>query len=289
MNFLKCLLTYPTTKMVLELLQVGSTIWVGFLAMVTGNDKHVFQHGNIVTPHITKVNRHWEGQEMRLVALFCACLFLPGVAESACPSRDNSYIAGTTIEPADVMANEDALFEGIQNGLATDCIANNAITTDKIATSGVTTSDILNGTILAEDLAFSVSGTTLPAGAAFFMLTGSCPSWTTDVTATYTNRFLRVNATGSTTGGTDTHNHTAGTYVGVSHTHSVTDPATGWSSTADTAVTGKKAGSGGGNAYEIPSDRTLTTTSGGSGAITGTSATSDNIPAFVTGKLCRVN
>ena len=65
----------------------------------------------------------------------------------------------------------------------------------------------------------SSDGVVLPTGAVFFMLTGSCPAGTTDVTATYSNRFIRINATQGTQAGADTHTHTAGTLAGPSHTH----------------------------------------------------------------------
>lgn len=121
---------------------------------------------------------------------------------------------------------------------------------------------------------------TLPAGAAFFMITGSCPAGTTDVTSTYSNKFLRVNATGGSTGGADTHTHAAGSYAGPSHTHPFT---TG----------GIAAFSGGGlnssGALDSPHYHTGTTDAGGTGAVTGTSASGDNVPAYVTGKLCQVD
>lgn len=203
-------------------------------------------------------------------------------AYAACPSRDNSYVAGTVISPTAVLANEDALFTGIQNGLATDCIADNAITTAKIATGGVTSADILDGTITTADLAFAVTpGNTLPSGAVFFMRTGSCPSWTTDVSATYSNLFLRVNATAGSTGGANTHTHSAGTYVGAAHTHSIPN-SIGDNSAGATDT-------GGGQQYSLD-DHTHNgaTGSGGGGAITGASASGDNTPAFFTLKMCQV-
>lgn len=267
----------------LELLQVGSTIWVGFLAMVTGNNNHMLHHGSIVILPITKVKRYLEEQGMRLVALLCACLFLPSVAESACPTRANSYVAGTIISPTAVTSNEDALFEGIQSGLETACIADNAITTAKIAVGAVTSSDILDGTVTTTDLAFVInSGNALPVGAVFFMVTGSCPSWTTDVTATYSNLFVRVNATQGTLGGGNTHEHTAGTFAGTSHTHSIPN-AIGDNS-------GGATDTGGGQQYSLD-DHThnSATGSGGGGAISGTSASGANVPGFVTAILCRVD
>ncbi len=122
-----------------------------------------------------------------------------------------------------------------------------------ISTNGVAPSIVMNGTSLtfegATDDAFettlsiteptadrtitipNANGVVLPTGAVFFKITGSCPAGTTDVTATYSNKFLRVNATQGSTGGSDTvtiaeanlpsHTHTgpSHTHTGPSHTH----------------------------------------------------------------------
>src|SRR3990167_6395421 len=138
----------------------------------------------------------------------------------AAPSRDNTYVAGTVISPTSVMANENTIYEYLQDGV--DTYAANSITTNAIAVGAVTSADILDGTITTTDLAFAINpGNTLPAGAVFFMVTGTCPSWTTDVSATYANLFVRINSTQGTTAGTNTHSHGAGTYIGTAHTHSL--------------------------------------------------------------------
>src|SRR3990167_10164487 len=115
-------------------------------------------------------------------------------AYAAAPSRDNTYVAGTVISPTAVMANEDTIYTYLQDGV--DTYAANSITTNAIAVGAVTSADILDGTITTTDLAFAINpGNTLPAGAVFFMVTGTCPSWTTDVSATYANLFVRINST----------------------------------------------------------------------------------------------
>lgn len=211
------------------------------------------------------------------------------LAYAAPPVRDNTYVAGTTIVPNDVMDNEDPVLEYLQDGV--DTYAPNSITTAAIATGGVTSDDILDGTVTTIDLAFAINpGNTLPAGAIFFMITGNCPSWTTDVTATYSNLFIRVNATGGTTGGgASTHTHGSGSYAGTSHTHTI--PTTGYTPTGSTGSIGIQSDTGGGdyNASRGVSESTLTSNSSGSGAISGTSASGDSVPAYVTAKLCQVN
>ena len=199
----------------------------------------------------------------------------------AAPSRDNTYVAGTVISPTSVMANENTIYTYLQNGV--DTYAANSITTAAIAVGAVTSADILDGTITTTDLAFAINpGNTLPAGAVFFMVTGSCPSWTTDVSATYSNLFVRVNATQGTLGGGNTHEHTAGTFAGSSHTHSIGN-AIGDNSAGATDT-------GGGQQYSLD-DHThnSATGSGGGGAISGTSASGANVPSFVTMKACQVS
>jgi len=98
----------------------------------------------------------------------------------------------------------------------------------------------------------------------------------TNVSATYSNKFMRINATPLTTGGADTHTHGAGSYVGSSHTHTYSGTTSGGSSSH---------GCQGGGDSVSPSAHTHTysgtTAAGGAGAITGTSASANNIPAYV--------
>ena len=92
-----------------------------------------------------------------------------------------------------------------------------------------------------------------------------------DVSATYSNLFIRVNATAGSTGGADTHTHAAGSYIGPVHTHTLNTSPLDETAGTTTMPTGS------------------TTDSGGGGAITGTSASGSNIPSFLTAKLCKVN
>jgi len=105
-------------------------------------------------------------------------------------------------------------------------------------------------------------------------VTTAHPGWT-NVSATYSNRFMRINATPLTTGGADTHSHGAGSYSAAAHTHSGT---TGNNNQTRTGHGGAE------NQYTEPMhphDHGFTTDSSGGGAISGTSASADNIPAYV--------
>jgi len=219
----------------------------------------------------------------RLVPLLALLLL------GAAPVRDNTYITGTEIEPDDVLDNENAIYEYLQDGV--DTYAANSITTTAIATGAVTSNDILDGTITTADLSFSItSGTLLPSGAVYFLLTGSCPSGTTDISATYEGDFLRVSATQLTTGGDTTHTHGVGSFVtGSTHTHTI--PRDGWGAT-DVGTSGRLAtaeDSGAGNALATATADNTSGASGGSVAVSGTSATGSSLPPFTSAKLCRVN
>lgn len=203
----------------------------------------------------------------------------------AAPSRIVNYQSGTEIEDSDVESNEDAVFDYLQAGV--DTYAANSITTEAIATGAVTSNDILDGTIQTTDLGFAIAGgALLPSGAVYFMLTGSCPAGTTDISSTYSGYFLRTNSTQGTVAGADTHTHTAGSYTGAAHTH------TGSASTLGGALTRLDDNSGGTDVdWNNPTahTHTITVASGGAGAITGTSASGDNVPVHITAKLCQVN
>ena len=100
----------------------------------------------------------------------------------------------------------------------------------------------------------------------------SAHSGWTDVTATYTEKFIRISTgTALDTGGADTHTHGAGSYAGPSHTHT---------GTTDGASAGG-AGSLTINTLLTQHVHTFTTASGGTGAVTGTSASGDNVPAYI--------
>ena len=198
----------------------------------------------------------------------------------AAPVRDNIYIENTEIEPDDVMDNEDAILNYLQDGV--DTYAPNSITTTAIATGGVTSADILDGTITTADLSFTIAGgALLPAGAVYFMLTGSCPAGTTDISATYPNYFPRINATPATVGGAATHTHTAGTYVAPSHTHAGT-------TLIHTATVTQSTGAGNPTSTQ-EHVHPFTTDASGSGAITGSAAAGDTVPLHVTFRACQVN
>jgi len=131
-------------------------------------------------------------------------------------------------------------------------------------------------------------GVVMPDGALIFMLGGSCPPGTTDITATHSDRFVRINATGGSTGGANTHDHgsTTGSHTLITseipaHVHTDTLRSNLTNDGTTSFVTGDDSTSSG-----IPAG----TSTGGDGGHTHTLTTGvNNIPTFVTAKLCEVN
>lgn len=102
------------------------------------------------------------------------------------------------------------------------------------------------------------------------------PTGWTDQSTTYDAHFIRIDdGTPLTTGGTNTHTHAAGSYAGPSHTHTFT--------------TGGVSFGGGGSltagALDTAHTHSGTTDAGGTGAVTGTSASGDNVPVYVQMKM----
>ena len=227
----------------------------------------------------------------RFGSLLLCVPFLMGAA----PSRQVNYQPGSVIKDTENESNEDAIFTYLQAGV--DVIADGAVGTADLATSAVTSSKILDGTVTGTDIAdgtitnadLALTGILMPSGAIFFMITGSCPSGTTDVTATYNNLFIRANATQGTLIGSDTHTHGVGSYTTASHNHggSTSDVSRGlaWnaSSALDSVVSTSLDHAATGGDYN---SATISTQS--SAAITGTSASGSTIPAAFTAKLCQV-
>ena len=98
------------------------------------------------------------------------------------------------------------------------------------------------------------------------------PTGWTDQSATYEDNFIRISSgTPLTAGGSNSHTHAAGSYAGPSHTHSGT-------------TDGVTFGGGGtltAGALDTAHTHTFTTGAGGTGAVTGTSASSDNVPVYI--------
>lgn len=266
---------------------------------------------------------------------------------AAAPTRTYTYTSGETINPDEVSENEDNIFRYLQTGV--DTFASGGIASDNITDgtivnadisgsaaigysklslgSSLLTGDIKDGEIVNADISSSAAiassklnlgGVVLPSGAVFYMITGNCPTGTTDVTTTYSNKMIRINATGGSTGGSDTDSITLTTTELPSHQHGLT----GASVANESAHTHQEqvsetsniyplhyqaTGSAGSQAYFLNAAFSLTgetdqplhtlggsahthTLSGNADATgSGTAFTVDTVPAYVTCKMCQVD
>jgi hypothetical protein len=111
----------------------------------------------------------------------------------------------------------------------------------------------------------------------------------TNVSATYSNKFMRINATPLTTGGADTHTHAAGSYASPTTGSHVLTTAEMPAHTHSVSIIGGDQGYGGASRPDgfLKTTSTTDSTGGGGGhthtggAITGTSASADNVPPYV--------
>lgn len=141
---------------------------------------------------------------------------------------------------------------------------------------------VVNGTI--------TGGGSLPTGAVFFMATGSCPSWSTDVSATYANKYIKINATQLTSAGV--------VLTATSDAHTLTQaelPNISLALQIDGSTVGAKSAGGDGPNFGTSANggnsHTATALLGGSGnSFTQTLSTASTLePSSITMKACQVN
>ncbi len=219
---------------------------------------------------------------MKKILLLILTILLSTNVYAAPPTRTYTYVSNTTIDPNQNNTNENLLFSYLQVGV--DTYAPNSITGAAISPSASIPygSLSLSNSIVPGDIA---SGAVLlPTGAAFFMLTGSCPGNTTDITATYSNKFIKVNATQGTSSGVvltgTTDSHVLDITEIPAHTHDVKTSTTvggattyvrvGVAAAQGTSQASDSAGGGLGHTHTISSATTLE-------------------PSSVTMRLCQVN
>lgn len=207
--------------------------------------------------------------------------------QAAPPTRAYTYVSNTTIDPAQNNANENALYSYLQVGV--DTYAAGSITGAAISGSASIPygSLSLSNSIVPSDIA--AGAVMLPTGAIFFMLSGSCPTNTTDVSVTYNNKFVKINATAGTssgvilTGTTDSTTLTAAQSGLPAHTHTAAlNNSNG--SPGDTGFRNAPLGGG---------DTGTTASTGGTSASQGhthTLSTATTLePSSITAKVCMVN
>ncbi len=227
----------------------------------------------------------------KILSTITILIFLTWNVNAAPPTRAFTYVSNTTIDPAQNNTNENALYSYLQTGV--DTYAAGSITGAAVSASASIpyVSLSLSNSIVNADISSSAAisaskieaGKTLPSGAVYFMFSGSCPSGTTDVTATYSNKFIKINATQLTTSGVVLTGTTDATAITQANLPSYSLTVTGRSAGGDGTNFGTSATGG--------ASESLSISSGGSGTghtHTLSSATTLE-PASVTAKLCQVN
>ena len=111
-------------------------------------------------------------------------------------------------------------------------------------------------------------------GDIIFSSNTNTPTGWTDISTTYDGKFLRISSgTALSTGGTDTHTHAAGTLGVASHTHTITAMGGSVVRIDDNS---------GGSDYDWANPTAHTHTIGSSSpAATGSTASANNVPAYV--------
>ena len=151
--------------------------------------------------------------------------------------------------------------------------------------------------ITAEKLAAPVTTSALtddakalvPAGAIILWTGASCPSGYARFTAMDNKFLVSGTAYNAAAGGSNTHTHAAGSYIGPSHTHSI--PGTTGSAWSPVVGNNSRVGvvvydTGVPNTLKVATVNPSTGT-GGTGPITGTSGSADSRPEFATILLCQ--
>lgn len=207
-------------------------------------------------------------------------MFVSINANAAPPTRAYTYVSNTTIDPAQNNTNENALYSYLQVGV--DTYAAGSITGAAISSAAAIpyVSLSLTNSIVNADISSSaaISGTkiaggggVLPSGAIYFMISGACPTGTTDVSATYSNKFIKINGTPGTssgvvlTGTTDSHILTTAELPASGVSIPTNNSGAAFGSTAiamsnaaaNTTVSSNNLGSGNGHTHTLSTASTL--------------------------------
>lgn len=125
----------------------------------------------------------------------------------------------------------------------------------------------------------------VPTGAIILWNGGTCPAGYTRLSA-YDGKFLVGSATPGTIGGSNSHTHSPGSYTGPSHTHTVPANQNVWGAVGGSGQPGLIAYDSAPNTLKVATVNAATSASG-TGAVTGTSASTDSRPEFMTILLCQ--
>ncbi|MCK9370604.1 hypothetical protein M0R04_11900 [Candidatus Dojkabacteria bacterium] len=230
---------------------------------------------------------------MKKIYLILSLVLIPYLCFAGEITRHTTYATNGEVNATNLNGNFDNVYNVVNGGLDNDNVNTTTYRLLEILgslpsagtqgrTAFLTTDSSLNfdtGTTWVKAL---TTGVSLPSGAIFFMITGSCPTGTTDVSATYANKFVKINSTQGTSSGTvltgTTDDHTLITGEMPAHTHT-----TDYSGTAGGAINNGGVDAANGTAV------TSSSTGGGGGHSHNLSAATTLEPSSITMKCCQVN
>lgn len=225
-----------------------------------------------------------------MIKFLLQCIF----SESGTTLAITRKTSGTIITAAGFNTNYDEI-EAVVNSIDATNLAANSVTAPKLGTSLTRTNYGLaqhsdntfyidlhatpglefSGGKLRVDayglINLSANGTEWGrSGDVLFSSSPTTPDGFTDISSTYANKFLRISTTALSSGGADTHTHGAGSYTVPAHSHG--------------GATGGVSFGGGGSLTSgaLDTAHTHTISTEAAATITGTSASGDNVPAYMT-------
>lgn len=232
--------------------------------------------------------------KIRIFLLFF--LLVCNISQAAVVSIPTTYAVSGTVTATNLNGNFQAIASTLNGGLDN----NNANTTSgyrffeiraTLPTAGsqgrivfLTSDNSLNIDTGSAWVKVGTSGILMPSGSVFFMITGSCPTGSTDVSSTYSNKFLKINSTAGTSSGVvltgTTDSHVLSTAEIPAHTHTV-DTNIGGSAFGSTTIA---------NSNGATDTQRTSSSTGGGGGHTHTISTATTLePSSVTVKACMVN
>jgi len=180
------------------------------------------------------------------------------------PGSLDSYstkAAGNTIAEGHINDPQDAIKaieQKLGTGTPSSASTNTALVGTGNSTTGYSVISLANTSLMSGILTIANGGTPFVAGDWIVSSVTTARSGWTNVSATYSNKFIRINATPLTTGGADAHttpSHTLTTAEIPAHTHtgqgiiSGGETGTGWGVSNNTEQNTGSTGGGGGHAH----------------------------------------
>lgn len=196
----------------------------------------------------------------------------------------NDFTANTVISSSQMNTNfgdVESAINSIEDYIGTGVITNAMLA--QITTAGKVSGAALTGLASVPSGAGILPGANVfESGDVLLSTIAKTESGWTEITSTYSEKYLRVGSTGLATGGAASHTHAVGSYAFPDHKHDFATEASGGTifGSRKIGVTGGYCGSDTGTGLTLPALLDETESDAGA-AVTGTSAAGDNTPLYV--------